>query len=108
MPCLFRNAHHLGHWTKAASGGLNPDPAIRVREACSHLLSSTAAPSWYLHRHLLFAPSWRTIVGVAQSEKRRRVPKLGLWQLEDQLKKIVSRYVERVHERGLNGAGHFR
>jgi hypothetical protein len=30
---LFRNAHHLGHWAKAASGGLDPDPATRVRGA---------------------------------------------------------------------------
>src|SRR3984893_1640964 len=67
MPCLFRNAHHPGHWTKAASGGLNPDPTIRVREACSHLLGSTAAPSWCLHTHLLFAPSWRTVVHIASS-----------------------------------------
>src|SRR5262249_5669204 len=30
-PRLFRNAHHLGHWAKAACGGLDPDPAIRAR-----------------------------------------------------------------------------
>jgi len=40
---LFRNAHDPGHWTGAASGGLDPDPAARVREARSHLLCSKAA-----------------------------------------------------------------
>src|SRR5262244_1358819 len=64
-PRLFRNAHHLGHWTKAACGGLDPDPAIRARGTCPHLLCSKAASSWLslLHGSLLFAPSWRTIVG---------------------------------------------
>src|SRR5450755_279311 len=38
-----RNAHHLDHWDEAASGGLNPDPATRVREAGSHLSCSKAA-----------------------------------------------------------------
>src|SRR5262249_27617519 len=63
-PRLFRNAHHLGHWTKAACGGLDPDPAIRARGTCPHLLCSKAASSWLslLHGSLLFAPSWRTIV----------------------------------------------
>ena len=40
---LFRNAHHPGHWTDAACGGLDPDPAIRVRGADPHLLCSKAA-----------------------------------------------------------------
>src|SRR5262249_12314194 len=66
-PRLFRNAHHLGHWTKAACGGLDPDPAIRARGTCPHLLCSKAASSWLslLHGSLLFAPSWRTVVGIA-------------------------------------------
>src|SRR6516164_4640160 len=64
-PRLFRNAHHLGHWTKAACGGLDPDPAIRARGTCPHLLCSKAASSWLslLHGSLLFAPSWRTVIG---------------------------------------------
>src|SRR6516162_1974991 len=66
-PRLFRNAHHLGHWTKAACGGLDPDPAIRARGTCPHLLCSKAASSWLslLHGSLLFAPSWRTFVRVS-------------------------------------------
>ena len=35
---LFRNAHDLDHWTDAASGGLDPDPAVRVRGAHPHRL----------------------------------------------------------------------
>ena len=60
---LFRNAHHPGHWAGAASGGLDSDPAARVRGACPHLLCSMAA----LGGHdvgLLSAPSWRTNVRV--------------------------------------------
>src|SRR6185436_2670374 len=59
---LFRNAHHLGHWTEAASGGLDPGPAARVRGALPHLLRSTAASGG--HHGLLSAPSWRTIIGI--------------------------------------------
>jgi len=40
---LFRNAHDPGRWTGAASGGLDPDPAVRVRGASPHLLCSKAA-----------------------------------------------------------------
>jgi hypothetical protein len=43
---LFRNAHHPSHCAGAAYGGLNPDPAIRVRGADPHLLCSKAALSW--------------------------------------------------------------
>ena len=64
---LFRNAHHLGHWAKAASGGLDPDPVTRVREAGPHLLCSKAAPACSIHEHS-FAPSWRTIVGIDLTE----------------------------------------
>ena len=42
---LFRNAHHPGRSAGAACGGLNPDPAIRVRGADPHLLCSKAASS---------------------------------------------------------------
>src|SRR6516165_117915 len=82
-PRLFRNAHHLGHWTKAACGGLDPDPAIRARGTCPHLLCSKAASSWLslLHGSLLFAPSWRTIVGIAHDDHVARgltpAPALG-------------------------------
>jgi hypothetical protein len=62
---LFRNAHDPGHWANAASGGLDPDPAVRVRGASPHLLCSKAALNWpRLHHGLLSAPSWRTIIGV--------------------------------------------
>jgi hypothetical protein len=44
-PAFCRNAHHLGHWTEAACGGLDPDPAIRARGADPHLLCSKAARS---------------------------------------------------------------
>src|SRR4051812_33099620 len=44
-PAFCRNAHHLGHWTDAACGGLDPDPAIRARGADPHLLCSKAARS---------------------------------------------------------------
>src|SRR5262245_3142810 len=65
-----RNAHHLGHWAKAACGGLDPDPAIRARGTCPHLLCSKAASSWLslLHGSLLFAPSWRTVVRIAHDD----------------------------------------
>jgi hypothetical protein len=62
---LFRNAHHPGHCAKAACGGLDPDPAIRVRGAVPHLLCSKAASIWLLHQSLLSAPSWRTVIRVA-------------------------------------------
>jgi len=45
-PRLFRNAHYPGHCAGAACGGLNPDPAIRVRGADPHLLCSKAASIW--------------------------------------------------------------
>jgi hypothetical protein len=61
---LFRNAHHPGHCAKAACGGLDPDPAIRVRGAVPHLLCSKAASIWLLHQSLLSAPSWRTVIGI--------------------------------------------
>ncbi len=51
LPCLFRLAHHLGHWTEAASGGLNPNPAIRVRGACPHLSCSKAASERSMQKH---------------------------------------------------------
>src|SRR4051812_23083988 len=44
-PAFCRNAHHPGHWTEAACGGLDPDPAIRARGADPHLLCSKAARS---------------------------------------------------------------
>jgi transposase len=49
LPRLFRNAHHLGHWTKAAYGGLSPDPAIRARGTYPHLLCSKAATEKVLY-----------------------------------------------------------
>ena len=45
-PAFCRNAHHLGHCAEAASGGLNPHPVMRVREAVSHLSCSTAQRSF--------------------------------------------------------------
>ena len=45
-PRLFRNAHYPGRCASAACGGLDPDPAIRVRGASPHLLCSKAASSW--------------------------------------------------------------
>src|SRR3954470_7369137 len=44
-PAFCRNAHHPGHWTESACGGLDPDPAIRARGADPHLLCSKAARS---------------------------------------------------------------
>src|SRR5260370_37301829 len=78
-PRLLRNAYHLGPWTKAACGGLDPDPAIRARVTCPHLLCSKAASSWLslLHGSLLFSPSWRTIVSKTlegAGRKRQRQP----------------------------------
>ena len=61
---LFRNAHHPGHCAGAACGGLNPDPATRVRGADPHLLCSRLLRVGFLHQNLLFAPSWRTVIGV--------------------------------------------
>src|SRR5260370_40443461 len=39
-PAFSAHAHHPGHWTTAAGGGLDPDPVARVRGACPHLLCS--------------------------------------------------------------------
>src|SRR5207249_2045561 len=61
---LFRLAHHPGRWARAASGGLDPGPAPRVRGASPHLSCSKAASSQRLHHRLLSAPSWRTVVRV--------------------------------------------
>ena len=36
-PAFSRNAHHPGHCSRAASGGLSPDPAFRARGAHPHL-----------------------------------------------------------------------
>ena len=46
FPRLFRNAHYPSRCAGAACGGLDPDPAIRVRGASPHLLCSKAASSW--------------------------------------------------------------
>jgi len=58
-PAFSRNAHHPSRCAGAASGGLDPDPAVRARGAHPHPLCS---------RHILFgrvtslsAPSRRTI-----------------------------------------------
>ena len=61
-PPFSRNAHHPGHWTRAASGGLRPGPATRSRGANPHLSCSKAASSRPLHFGFLSAPSWRTLV----------------------------------------------
>ncbi len=68
---LFRLAHHPSHWTGAASGGLDPEPAPRVRGTCPHLLCSKAASSRPLHHGLLSAPSWRTVVRVTNRQVHR-------------------------------------
>src|SRR5262249_20628506 len=43
---LFLNAHYPGHCAGAASGGLDPGPAARVRGANPHLPCSSAAFRW--------------------------------------------------------------
>jgi hypothetical protein len=45
-PAFCQNAHHLGHCAEAASGGLNPHPVMRGREAVSHLSCSTTRRSF--------------------------------------------------------------
>ncbi len=55
------NAHHPSHWTRAASGGLGPDPAVRSRGAVPHLSCSKAASGGHT-TGLLSAPSWRTVI----------------------------------------------
>jgi hypothetical protein len=48
------------------NGGLDSDPAVRVRGADPHLLCSKAAVRYLrLHRGLLSAPSWRTTFRVS-------------------------------------------
>lgn len=59
---LFRLAHHPGRWARAASGGLDPGPATRVRGALPHLLCSRRRSVG--HHGLPSAPSWRTVVRV--------------------------------------------
>src|SRR6516164_115330 len=61
---LFRNAHHPGHCAGAACGGLNPDPAIRVRGADPHLLRSKAASSRFPTSEPPLRAAWRTVVGI--------------------------------------------
>jgi len=61
---LFRLAHYPSRWTGAASGGLDPGPAPRIRGTCPHLSCSKATSSRPLHDGLLSAPSWRTVVRV--------------------------------------------
>jgi len=68
---LFRNAHYPSRCAGAACGGLNPDPAIRVRGALPHLLCSKAAQSRFYICYLLFAPSWRTIVSVGHDARAK-------------------------------------
>src|SRR6516164_6275741 len=101
-PRLFRNAHHLGHWTKAACGGLDPDPAIRARGTCPHLLCSKAASSWLslLHGSLLFAPSWRTIVSETLEVDGRKRPRYP------HVERIMQEQVgqERTDDTALRGA----
>jgi hypothetical protein len=65
---LFRNAHHPSHGAGAACGGLNPDPAIRVRGAHPHLLCSKAAQSWF---YIVTSSSRRR--GAPSSANRTRV-----------------------------------
>src|SRR5215813_3987854 len=101
-PRLFRNAHHLGHWTKAACGGLDPDPAIRARGTCPHLLCSKAASSWLslLHGSLLFAPSWRTIVSKTLEVDARKRPR------HPHVERIMQEQIgqERTEDTALRGA----
>ena len=65
---LFRNAHHPGHCAGAACGGLNPDPAIRVRGADPHLLCGKAASS----RFPTSEPPLRAVVAHNRRRNRRR------------------------------------
>src|SRR6266545_7560596 len=68
---LFLNAHYPGRWARAASGGLDPGPAARVRGADPHLLCSSAAFRW--PSGLLSAPSWRTIVSITLEWDAREI-----------------------------------
>ena len=43
-PSFCSNAHHLGHWTKAAWSGLRPAPESRSRGARPHLSHSFTTP----------------------------------------------------------------
>src|SRR5262249_23189635 len=67
-PAFSRNAHHPSRCAGAACGGLNPDPAIRVRGAHPHLLCSKAAQSW---SYIVTSSSRRR--GAPSSAKRTRV-----------------------------------
>src|SRR3990170_5032462 len=102
---LFRNAHDPGHWTDAASGGLDPDPAVRVRGADPHLLCSKAASRWpHLDGGLLSAPSWRTVV---------RVPDFGSHPAQARFHLLLEPLIEHVMEvnvgqQGTDGSGLFQ
>src|SRR5712692_2310628 len=63
------NAHHPDHGTRAASGGLDPDPVARVRGACPHLLRSYATVKWPSRPPS--APSWRTIDSLCLEGRNR-------------------------------------
>ena len=86
---LFRNAHHPGRWAKAACGGLDPDPAIRVRGAYPHLLCSKAASSRLLNHCPLSAPSWRTVIGIPHDDCFPRGHTGAPFPLEPEVKYVV-------------------
>src|SRR6266516_942395 len=73
---------------------LDPDPAIRARGTCPHLLCSKAASSWLslLHGSLLFAPSWRTVVRVPLERDVRKRPRHPRVErvMQEQVAKMVS------------------
>lgn len=66
-PAFSGTAHHPGHWAHAAPGGLRPDPVVRSRGAIPHLSCSKAAQVGLLG--LPLAPSWRTVIRIADEER---------------------------------------
>src|SRR5262245_33093330 len=71
---LFRNAHHPSHCAGAACGGLNPDPAIRVRGAHPHLLCSRL-----LRVGFTWLPPLRAVVAHDRRHSARRSCRRSPW-----------------------------
>jgi hypothetical protein len=77
---LFRLAHHPSHCAGAASGALDPGPAARVRGAFPHLWCRKAASVG--HHGLLSAPSWRTVIGIADIQEVCQSPAFPLTSIQ--------------------------
>src|ERR1700740_3488344 len=73
-PAFSGLAHHLGHWTEAAAGGVNPEPATRV-EGPALISRAARLLRSYQCTENSFAPSWRTVIGIADKRGSATQPR---------------------------------